>query len=342
MEYGRNVDISYLQYLWDARLLILRCMRDCQVWSAPFDGENPDPLTFIQTLVEEDTKNIQQPILKLHHRNHSNRSSSQLTPVGEKMQLELEWDDSYDTGISPGSDTGSPHCDDDLGNIERQPPAEPPKHIQEMKKNAIMLIKGSYIEDSDFQDDVMVYRLCAESDTQEAESLKKEALSTTTSESQNTNDQKQLPSNGPVKDPQSNANLEKHNMKNSNLSQEAISEQVQMSIVEMNQQADLELKLSPQEEGDNTNLKLLSPDNEDFISQCDSIIKELDTNSTGLVELKSLMPDAISPVEEEEDFENFSVETPSVESIPSPFGSKDVWSSNPTRIQNVPFTGGIC
>ncbi|KAL8207159.1 UNVERIFIED_CONTAM: hypothetical protein K2H54_046747 [Gekko kuhli] len=336
VEYGKNVDISYLQYLWDAQTLILNCMKDCQVWSAPYDGEKPDPHTFIQTLVEEDSKNIQQPILRLHHRTHSNRSSSQLTP------LELEWDDSYDTGISPGSDTGSPQHDGDLGNIDRQPPAQPPKHIQEMKKNAIMLVKGSYIEDSDFQDDVMVYRLCAENDAQEADSLKKEALSTTMSESQKANDQKQLPTNGPRKNSQPNANLEKHNMKNSSLTQEAVAEQVHKSIVEMNQQADLELKLSSQEADDNTNIRLLSPENEDFISQCDDIIKELDTNSTGLVELKSLMPDAISPVEDEEDFEHFSVDTPSVESMPSPFGSKDVWSSNPARIQNVPFTGGIC
>nr|XP_056711856.1 FHF complex subunit HOOK-interacting protein 1A [Euleptes europaea] len=337
VEYGQSVDISYLQYLWDAQILVLHCMKDCQVWSAPYDGETPDPHTFIQTLVEEDGKNIQQPILRLYHRTHSNRSSSQLAPLGEKM--ELEWDDSYDTGISPGSDTSSPQHDDDLGNVNRQPPAEPPKHIQEMKKNAIMLIKGSYIEDSDFQDDVMVYRLCAEKDAQEADSLKKEALITTVSESQTTSNQKQLLTNGPLKNPQPDANLEKHNTKNSSLTQEAMAEQVFGSIVEINQQPDLELKVSSQEADDNANIKLLSPENEDFISQCDNIIKELDTNSTGLVELKSLMPDAISPVEEEEDFENFSVDTPSTESMPSPFGSKDVWTSNPARIQNVPFTG---
>ncbi|XP_077156206.1 FHF complex subunit HOOK-interacting protein 1A isoform X1 [Paroedura picta] len=331
VEYGKNIDISYLQYLWDAQILILRCMKDCQVWSAPYDGEKPDPHTFIHTLVEEDSKNTRQPILRLHHRTRSNCSSSQL---GEKMQLELEWDDSYDTGISPGADTGSPQHDGDLGNVDRQAPAEPPKHIQEMKKNAIMLIKGSYIEDSDFQDDVMVYRLCAENDVQEADSLKKEV-----SESQKTNDQMQPPTNGPLKNPQPNANFEKLNTKNSSLSQEAMPEQVHKSIAEMNQQADLELKLSSQETHDNADIRLLSPENDDFISQCDNIIKELDTNSTGLVELKLLMPDAISPVEEEEDFENFSVDTPSVETIPSPFGSKDVWSSNPARIQNVPFTG---
>ncbi|XP_054845459.1 FHF complex subunit HOOK interacting protein 1A [Eublepharis macularius] len=333
VEYGRSIDISYLQYLWDAQILILHCMKDCQVWSAPYDGKTPNPCIFIQTLVEEDSKNIEHPIFRLYHRTHSNHSSSQLTPVGEKMQLELEWDDSYDTGISPGSDTGSPQHNDDLGSIDRQAPAEPPKHIQEMKKNAIMFIKGSYIEDSDFQDDVMVYRLCAEKDAQEADSLKKETLNTVVSESQKTGNQKQLPTNGPL-NPQPDANLEKHNMKNSNLIQ-----QTMVEPVHENQEPDLELKLSSQEPDDNANIRLLSPESEDFISQCDNIIKELDTNSTGLVELKSLMPDGICPVEEEEDFESFSVDTPSVESMPSPFGSKDVWPGNPARIQNVPFTG---
>ncbi|XP_048365442.1 FHF complex subunit HOOK interacting protein 1A isoform X2 [Sphaerodactylus townsendi] len=330
VEYGQSVDISYLQYLWDAQFLILHCMKDCQVWSAPYDGENPDPHTFIQTLVEEDTKNRQHPILRRHHRTHSTRSSS---------QLELEWDDSYDTGISPGSGTGSPQHDDDLGNVDRQPPAEPPKHIQEMKKNAIMLIKGSYIEDSDFQDDVMVYRLCAEKDAQEADSIKKEALSTIVSESQKPNNQKQLHTNGPLKNPQPDAHLEKNNMKNSSLTQEAMAEQVHNSTANMNQETHMEWNLSSQEADDNANVKPLSPESEDFISQCNNIIKELDTNTTGLVELKSLMPDTISPMEEEEDFENFSADTPSIESMPSPFGSKELWSSNPARIQNVPFTG---
>ncbi|XP_042323103.1 FHF complex subunit HOOK interacting protein 1A isoform X2 [Sceloporus undulatus] len=147
VEYGKTVDISYLQYLWDAQTLILHCMKDCEIWSAPYDGENPDPYTFIQTLAEED------------------------------------------------------------------------------------------------------------------------------------------------------------------------------------------------EADHNGNVKLLSPENEDFISQCDNIIKELDSNTTGLVELKLLIPDAISPVEEEEDFENFSADTPSTESMPSPFGPKETWLSNPARIQNIPFTG---
>lgn len=334
VKYGKAIDISYLQYLWDAQNLILHCMKDCEVWSAPYDGENPNPYTFIQTSVEEDGKNLDQPIFQLQPRTPRNHVSSQAIPLREKTQLELEWDDSYDTGISPDSDTGSPQHDDEFNT---QPPAEPPKHIQEMKKNAIMLIKGSYIEESDFQDDVMVYRLCAEKDAQEAERLKEKPL---ISESAEVDNPDALSTNGPLESPPSDLNLEKRNMKNLNLIQQA-KDEAPGSIDEMTLQPDLEQTLSSLEGDHNTNMKLLSPDSEDFISECDNIIKELDSNSTGFVELKLLIPDPVSPIEEEEDFENFSADTPSAESVTSPFGLKDAWPSNPARVQNIPFTGTV-
>uniref|UniRef100_A0A8C6VPX3 FHF complex subunit HOOK interacting protein 1A n=1 Tax=Naja naja TaxID=35670 RepID=A0A8C6VPX3_NAJNA len=332
VKYGKTIDISYLQYLWDAQTLILHCMKDCEVWSAPYDGENPNPYTFIQTSVEEDDKNLDQPIFQLQHRTPSNHVSSQVRPLREKTQLELEWDDSYDTGISPDSDTGSPQHDDEFNT---QPPAEPPKHIQEMKKNAIMLIKGSYIEESDFQDDVMVYRLCAEKDAQEADHLQEEPL---ISDSADVDSPDAISTNSPLESPLSDLNLEERNMKNLNLIQQT-KDETQGSIDKTTLQLDLEHTLSFPEGDHNTNMKLLSPDSEDFISECDNIIKELDTNSTGLVELKLLIPDPVSPIEEEEDFENFSADTPSAESVPSPFGLKDAWPSNPARVQNIPFTG---
>ena len=43
VEYGKALDISYLQYLWEAHSNILRCMRDCRVWSALYDGDSPNP-----------------------------------------------------------------------------------------------------------------------------------------------------------------------------------------------------------------------------------------------------------------------------------------------------------
>uniref|UniRef100_A0A8C0IQC2 FHF complex subunit HOOK interacting protein 1A n=1 Tax=Chelonoidis abingdonii TaxID=106734 RepID=A0A8C0IQC2_CHEAB len=339
VKYGRAVDISYLQYLWEAEAIILHCMKDCQVWSAPYDGEDPDPDTFIQTLAEENSKNVEHSMFRLQQQTSSNCSSSQITLLGEKIQLELEWDDSYDTGISPGSDVSSPQPFDDLGTVERQLPAEPPKHIQEMKKNAIMLVKGSYIEESDFQDDVMVYRLCAQKDAQDDDNSKEETLSTAT-ESLNTNQSQ--PIKRSLKNSHPDTNLKEHNRKNSGLPQDVTKEQINQKAVETDPQPDLELKLSPPEPDQNSNVRLLSPNSEEFIAQYDKIIEELDSNTTGLEEQKLLTPDPVSPVEEEEDFENFSVGTPSTESILSPFGPReDIFSNHPARSQNAAFTGGI-
>nr|XP_008110184.1 PREDICTED: protein FAM160A1 [Anolis carolinensis]XP_008110185.1 PREDICTED: protein FAM160A1 [Anolis carolinensis] len=329
VECGKTVDISYLQYLWDAQTLILHCMKDCEVWSSPYDGENPDPYNFIQTLAEEDSKNLNQPIFQLKHRTSSNSHSSQVTPLTEKMQLELEWDDSYDTGISPGSVMGSPQHNDSLQSVDAKPPAEPPKHIQEMKKNAIMLIKGSYIEESDFQDDVMVYRLCAQKDAQERNNSKESSMP----ESPNAHNPSMFLTSDSHKSSQPECNV-----KNSNIAEHTAVE-IHERTIETSPQSDLELGLLSSEADHNANVRLLSPENEDFISQCDNIIKELDSNCTGLVELKLLIPDAVSPMEEEEDFEIFSADTPSTESMPSPFGSKEAWLRNPSRIQNIPFTG---
>ncbi|XP_067407999.1 FHF complex subunit HOOK-interacting protein 1A [Emydura macquarii macquarii] len=337
VKYGRAVDISYLQYLWEAEAIILHCMKDCRVWSAPYDGEDPDPDTFIQTLAEENSKNVEHPMFRLEQRTISNRSSSQMTPLGEKIQLELEWDDSYDTGISPGSDVSSPQPYDDLGSVQTQLPAEPPKHIQEMKKNAIILIKGSYIEESDFQDDVMVYRLCAQKDAQNDDHSKEETLSTA-AESQNT--VQSQPINRSWKNSHSDTEFKEHNRKNSDLTQDVTKEQINQKVVETDPQPDLELKLSAPEEDHNSNVRLLSPDSEEFIAQYDKIIEELDSNTTELEEQKLLTPDPVSLVEEEEDVENFSVDTPSAETILSPFGPKeDTFSNHSVRSQNAPFTG---
>ncbi|NWX75502.1 F16A1 protein, partial [Alca torda] len=336
VECGRAVDISYLQYLWEAQEAILQCLKDCKVWSALYDGINPDPDTFIQTLAEENSTDVEHPMFRLQQRTPSMCSSSQVTPFSEKMQLELEWDDSYDTGISPGSDVSSPQPYDDLGSTEMQPPAEPPKHIQEMKKNAIMLIKGSYIEESDFQDDVMVYRLCAQKDTQDDDNSKEKTLNVAREHEV----QCQTVVNGPLANSQLEKDLDEHSNRNSSLTQGVMKEQINQKMMEIDPQPDLELKLSPQEADRNLSVRLLSTDGEDFIAQYDKIIKELDPNSTSLEEQKLDTPDPVSPAEEEEDFENFSADTPSAESISSPFGPKeDVSPKHAARSQTAPFTG---
>lgn len=263
-------------------------------------------------------------------------SSSQTAPMGEKMQLELEWDDSYDTGISPGSDVSSLQQYDDLGNTEMQMPAVPPKHIQEMKKNAIMLVKGSYIEDSDFQDDVMVYRLCAQKDMQDDDSSKEKTLNV----SREHQVRSQTVVNGPLSNSQLEVGMDEHSKKKSSLTQSVTKEQINQKMVETDPQTDLELKL---QEADNClSSQMLSTDGEDFIAQYDKIIKELDPNNAGVEEQKLDTPEPVSPAEEEEDFENFSADTPSAESVSSPFGSKeDASPKRAARSQSAPFTGGI-
>ncbi|XP_072784578.1 FHF complex subunit HOOK-interacting protein 1A isoform X2 [Taeniopygia guttata] len=336
VEYGRAVDISYLQYLGEAQEAIIQCMKDCKVWSALYDGINPDPDTFIQTLAEENSTDVEHPMFRLQQRTPSTCSSAQATPFSEKMQLELEWDDSYDTGISPGSNVSSLQPYDELGSPEMQPPAEPPKHIQEMKKNAIMLIKGSYIEESDFQDDVMVYRLCAQKDTQDDDSSKEKALNIAREHKV----QSQNVVNGSLAKTQLEMDLDEHSKRNSSSTKGVMREQINQKMTEIDPQPDLELKISSQEADCNLSVKLLGTDGEDFIAQYDRIIKELVPNSASLEEQKLDAPDPVSPAEEEEDFENFSADTPSAESISSPFGPKeDVSPKHSPRSQSAPFTG---
>uniref|UniRef100_A0A8V0XNZ2 FHF complex subunit HOOK interacting protein 1A n=1 Tax=Gallus gallus TaxID=9031 RepID=A0A8V0XNZ2_CHICK len=334
VEFGRVVDISYLQYLGEAQEAILQCLKDCKVWSALYDGVNPDPETFIQTLAEENSTDVEHPMFRLQQRTPSMCSSSQTAPMGEKMQLELEWDDSYDTGISPGSDVSSLQQYDDLGNTEMQMPAVPPKHIQEMKKNAIMLVKGSYIEDSDFQDDVMVYRLCAQKDMQDDDNSKEKTLTV----SREHQVRSQTVVNGPLSNSQLEVGMDEHSKKKSSLTQSVTKEQINQKMVETDPQTDLELKL---QEADNClSSQMLSTDGEDFIAQYDKIIKELDPNNAGVEEQKLDTPEPVSPAEEEEDFENFSADTPSAESVSSPFGSKeDASPKRAARSQSTPFTG---
>uniref|UniRef100_A0A3B5MD79 FHF complex subunit HOOK interacting protein 1Aa n=1 Tax=Xiphophorus couchianus TaxID=32473 RepID=A0A3B5MD79_9TELE len=123
------LDVSYLHYLCDARLSISGCIRACRVWSAPYDGEIPPPERYQADLASF-------------------------------AQLELEWDDSFDAcPVQEAEASANP-----------KPSSEPlPKHIQEMRRSAIMLVKGSYSEESDFQDDVMVYDLVAKKDASEME-----------------------------------------------------------------------------------------------------------------------------------------------------------------------------
>uniref|UniRef100_A0A8D2ZQL4 FHF complex subunit HOOK interacting protein 1A n=1 Tax=Scophthalmus maximus TaxID=52904 RepID=A0A8D2ZQL4_SCOMX len=128
------LDVSYLHYLCDAHLTISGCTRACHVWSAPYDGEDPPPEKY------------------------------QPGPPSVPLQLqELEWDDSYDVRATQTAEAPAG------SRPPRLPPAEPPQHIQAMRRTAIMLVKGSYMEENEFEDDVRVYDLVARKDAGDLE-----------------------------------------------------------------------------------------------------------------------------------------------------------------------------
>ncbi|MEE6461303.1 hypothetical protein FKM82_001250 [Ascaphus truei] len=335
VECGNVVDASYLQYLWEAHDNILKCVQDTKVWSAPYDGENPDPDSSFQALMEENFRRGDFSTFRRANRPPMNSLSPETPSLGGRIQLELEWDDSYDTGMSPESGESSPQPSAELGNSSSVLPPEPPKHIQEMKTNAIMFIKGSYIEESDFQDDVMVYRLCALKDAQDSNTLLEENKDMSTK----SKTQVQGPDTKEQQTPaQKGKEIEVNNIKNSSLNQDAAMEQVKQKRAHKDLPK-LELQLSLAADY-NSDAKTLSPDSEDFIARCDEIINGLNTNS--LDECRSPAPNTVSPMEEEEDeFEKMSLDTPPGESVASPFGPKDaaIIYNHSARSQAAPFTG---
>lgn len=352
VEYGKALDISYLQYLWEAHTNILHCMRDCRVWSALYDGDSPDPETFLQSLSEESRENSSHPEARLSQQ--CIRTSGQ---TKDKSQSELEWDDSYDTGISSGADVGSPGPYDDVETPALPAPIDPPKHIQEMKKNAILLFKGSYIEESDFQDDVMVYRLCAEKDAEDT----REPQGATTDPPAEAQPKAQpeaqsLPtSNGPLFSPNPEAESQP-GRESSDLCQNMFSEAKPESEPGVALNSDSELTVPTFEAEPQSDSPVASTEGEDFIAQYDQIIQELDSGTEGLTEQSvpasepSLLTHADegrteckAEEEEDDDFDSLMADTPAEEAAPSPFGvgedTATFTSRHPTRTQGTPFTG---
>lgn len=352
VEYGKALDISYLQYLWEAHTNILHCMRDCRVWSALYDGDSPDPETFLQSLSEESQENSSHPEARLSQQRI--RSSGQ---TKDKSQSELEWDDSYDTGISSGADVGSPGPYDDVETPAPPAPIDPPKHIQEMKKNAILLFKGSYIEESDFQDDVMVYRLCAEKDAEDT----REPQGATTDPPAEAQPKAQpeaqsLPmSNGPLFSPNPEAESQP-GRESSDLCQNMFSEAKPESKPGVALDSDSELTVPTFEAEPQSDSPAASTEGEDFIAQYDQIIQELDSSTEGLTEQSvpasepSLLTHADegrteckAEEEDDDDFDSLMADTPAEEAAPSPFGvgedTATFTSRHPARTQGTPFTG---
>ncbi|EPY88757.1 hypothetical protein CB1_000155033 [Camelus ferus] len=288
VEYGKALDISYLQYLWEAHTNILRCMRDCHVWSALYDGDSPDPEAL---------------------------------------------------------------------------------YPSEMKKNAILLFKGAYIEESDFQDDVMVYRLCAEKDAEDTRNSREDPEGPPTPAQ--TAVQSPPVNNGPLPRPQPVSESESEEEQNRddsdefhNVSREPEPEKEPEVALEPN--SEVAAPTSRAEQG--AHPTVTNPEGEDFIAQYDQIIKELDSGTEGFLEQSFSTPDPLplpkepdgegeeskggeeegeeegrkEPEEEEDDFDAFISETPAAETQPSPFGARDeaaFASQRPARTQSTPFTG---
>ncbi|KAG7461714.1 hypothetical protein MATL_G00194050 [Megalops atlanticus] len=297
-------DVSYLHYLYDAHNSITNCIKACRVWSAPYDGISPPPEHYQHGSLDETGKPSK--------RAPRPRPPSDLGSTGDQVnQLDLEWDDSYDAVLSPDDGEGAPEA--------RPPvPSEPPKHIQEMRKNAIMLIKGSYIEESDFQDDVMVYNLIAQKDAQDVvEHVSQKVQSAEPGQSQQQEEQMtqeqpaHLLSNG-LSSPQHHLEAEEQNDKASD-------------------------QKAPQADPNSNARVSASQPGDDFMSQYNELIRTLGVDIGSPVRWEKDFRKPISPAEEDEvDFTSFSVESPEPQKTPSPFGSK---RHKAGRSQGVPFTG---
>lgn len=232
------------------------------------------------------------------------------------LQLELEWDDSYDACPVQTDDQ-----EESKAAPQPQPPAtEPPRHIQEMRKNAIMLVKELYVEENDFQDDVMVYDLVAKKDSTDGA---KAAAKPSRTEA------------GNAESPKNGLNLPApHRSLESKVKGQA---EGKVSLPQSNTAAGI---------------------GEDLLAQYEELIRTLDSQSGarsargGSAESKKGV--ASRPEEEagtevegggeeeeeeedEMDFTSFSAETPESEKVHSPFGK--FFGGNASKGNSVPFTG---
>ncbi|KAL6110865.1 fhip1a [Pungitius sinensis] len=159
------LDVSYLHYLYDARRSIGGCMQACRVWSAPYDGEDPPPERYRPGVPGEAGPKGRKAQAAARRAPRPPAPRPRAPPPPAVGPQELEWDDSYDACPV--------QSEDDAPRAEAERPDEPPAHIQEMRKTATMLVRGAYIEESEFQDDVMVYDLVAKKVTRDAEGGKR-------------------------------------------------------------------------------------------------------------------------------------------------------------------------
>lgn len=270
-----HLDLSYLHYLYDARHGISSCMRACHVWSAPYDGVTPPP---------ED-------------KSHPRVTSQASADVTSSSGVELEWDDSYDAGSGRAQREKE---EEENRAAAASVSMEPPQHIQELRKTATLLVNGSYVEESEFQNDVMVYDLVAQKDANESANRKR-ILST------------------PVMD---DTGGEKPDEKS-----ESQNDSVRLDAGAHN---------GVQITGDPSSHNLQVEKDEDLVTQYEELIRTLVVEAKSPTKMQQELRSSIMEEEDHMDFISFSVETPEAEKTPSPFRTKPHSGSVNHAL---PFTG---
>ncbi|KAK0153968.1 Protein FAM160A1 [Merluccius polli] len=310
------LDVSYLHYLYDARRGISSCMRACQVWSAPYDGQAPPAEDYLPAGEAHRTSAPPPPPPASAIDTPPAAAAAPHPELPPANQQELEWDDSYDA------------CPAQSATVEPQdgkplPPAaaaaEPPKHIQEMRRTAVMLVQGSYIEESDFQDDVRVYDLVAKRTTLDARGGAPPPRSSLYS------DPTEAAENGPSwTDPSEGRDGGGGGGRVPPSSSSS---------------AERDCNANPDDPPTRYTGPEDDPGTDDLLTQCEELICSLTSEVGSGAETACPAP---TPEEEEEmeemevDFSSFSADTPETEKVQSPFGSKPRSGS---RAHAVPFTG---
>ncbi|XP_067437120.1 FHF complex subunit HOOK-interacting protein 1A-like [Thunnus thynnus] len=179
------MDVNYLHYLWDAQQAISTSHRACRLWSAPYDGTDPPPQEYRSDTPGDDIDEEEEEIVQRVKSDSicsvvSTPPPSALSPTPSSSDtvstgnqagrassaLELEWDDIFaDEDPSSSAVLNAALVN---GGGDRCTTPAPPRHIQEMRRSATKLVHGSYVEESEFQDDILVYDLVAQKDTKAA------------------------------------------------------------------------------------------------------------------------------------------------------------------------------
>ncbi|XP_014913601.1 protein FAM160A1-like [Poecilia latipinna] len=185
------MDVNYVHYLWDARQAISISCSACRFWSAAYDGFDPPPQDYRSDTPGDDLEDEDEFIQRIKSDSICSlvvlRPPSALSPTPSSSDtvstsnqagrassaMELEWDDIFaEEDLSSSSaifNVSNGFVEPDGCSFSPVPPPPlPPRHIQEMRLTATKLVRGAYVEESEFQDDVIVYDLVAQKDTKTA------------------------------------------------------------------------------------------------------------------------------------------------------------------------------